>query len=73
MATVVDRDNEATRGTSQNSMEDLSGVDILAYGNPYDALISKANETDVGVLGSSHSFLWPHCDFVCLQRVWMIT
>lgn len=73
MATVVDPDNEATTGTSQNPMEDLSGVDTSAYDNPYDALISKANETDVCVLGSSHSFLWPHCDFVCLQRVWMIT
>lgn len=73
MATVVNPANESTTGTSQNPMEDLSGVDTSAYDNPYDALISKANETDVCVLGSSHSCLWPHCDFICLQRVWMIT
>lgn len=68
MVTVMVPDVETTTGTSQNPMDDLSGVDTSPYGNPFDALISKANETYVCVLGLSHSFLWPGCDVVCLDR-----
>ena len=36
---------------SMNKFEDLSGVNIAAYANPYDALIEACNNDPV-----SHSF-----------------
>jgi len=42
---------------ANNKFEDLSGVDIAAYANPYDALIEACQ--DDPVTPPSPSLLWP--------------
>lgn len=44
---------------SRNKFEDLSGVDITAYANPYDALIEACNDDPVAHPSATEVTLLP--------------
>ena len=49
---------------SKNKFEDLSGVDIAAYANPYDALIEACHDNPVTGL------LYFRIDFSYCKGIW---